>query len=85
MQSSLQRTTASYERYGDPVVLDLAAYGIDLVSDGQSCYVPLQTLSDFLLAIKYLNALYNGEFVVISNLSEGGLQNEDDTLNELGE
>ena len=83
-QNLFRRTNLSYERYGDPVVLDLSAYGIDLISDGKACYVPLQTLSDFLLAIKYLNAFYNGECVIISNFADGGLEDSNTgKLNEL--
>ena len=50
-----RRTADSYERYGNQVILDTGAYGIDLVSDGEAVYVPAQTLSDLLLAIKYEN------------------------------
>ena len=56
-----QRCTGSYERYGRDVKVDLASYGIDMVADGGNCYVPIQTLSDFLLAIQYMNVFYNGE------------------------
>ena len=56
-----QRCPGSYERYGKDVTLDLASYGIDMVADGGNCYVPIQTLSDFLLAIQYMNVFYNGE------------------------
>ncbi len=56
-----QRCPGSYERYGKDVTLDLGSYGIDMVADGGSCYVPIQTLSDFLLAIQYMNVFYNGE------------------------
>ena len=61
-----KRTNKSYERYGDPVVLDCGAYGIDLVADEKGVYVPLQTLSDFLLATKNISAFYNGEIVAIT-------------------
>ena len=56
-----QRCPGSYERYGKDVTLNLASYGIDMVADGGNCYVPIQTLSDFLLAIQYMNVFYNGE------------------------
>ena len=57
----IRRTADSYERYGDVVVLDAGAYDINLVADDKAVYVPAQTLSDFLLAIKYVNLFYNGE------------------------
>ncbi len=58
-----RRTDQSYERYGKEVLLDFAAYGIDFISDGKDCYVPIQTLSDFLLSMKYMNVYYNGEAI----------------------
>ena len=74
-KSLFRRTSDSYERYGDEVILDLGAYGIDVVADGNACYVPLQTLSDFLLAIKYVNLFYNGEAIFF--VPEGSLQGEE--------
>ena len=65
---------SSYERYGDEVVLDLGAYGIDLVSDENAVYVPAQTLSDFLLALKYMNLFYNGKELYF--LDFGGLDED---------
>ncbi len=62
-KSLFRRTAGSYQRYGDEVVLDAGAYGIDFVSDGKACYMPLQTLSDVLLASKYVNVFYNGKEV----------------------
>ena len=56
-----KRTNNSYERYGDQLVLDLKKYGIDLISDEKNCYIPMQTFSDFLLSLHYLNIFYNGE------------------------
>lgn len=66
---------SSFERYGDEVVLDLGAYGIDLVSDKDAVYVPAQTLSDFLLSIKYMNLFYNGKALFF--LEYQGLDEED--------
>ena len=60
------RGEGSYERYGRTVSLNLADYGIDLFSNGEDCYVPVQTLSDFLLASYYRNIFYNGEAIFLS-------------------
>ncbi|MCR5486813.1 MAG: S41 family peptidase [Lachnospiraceae bacterium] len=70
-ESLFRRTGASYERYGDPLVLDAGAYGIDLVADDKGVYVPIQTLSDFLLSLKYINLFYNGDAIFFA--SYGGL------------
>lgn len=56
-----KRTDHSYERYGNSLILDLSDYDIDLVADDKNCYIPAQTFSDFLLALKYVNLYYNGE------------------------
>ncbi len=68
-----QRCPGSYERYGKDVTLELGSYGVDMVADGGNCYVPIQTLSDFLLAIQYMNVFYNGEaFYVVPFGGMGG-------------
>lgn len=64
----------SYERYGDPLVLDAGSYGIDLVSDETGVYIPIQTFSDFLLSVKYVNLYYNGDavfFMKYKDIGEG--------------
>ena len=76
-----RRTADSYERYGDQVILDAGAYGIDLVSDGEAVYLPAQTLSDLLLAIKYENLFYNGEALFI--VPYDGLEDEETGLGAL--
>ena len=40
--SLFRRAEGCYERYGDPLVLDAGAYGIDLVADENGVYVPMQ-------------------------------------------
>ena len=64
-----RRVPGSYERYGDELVLNAGDYGIDFVADGDACYVPLQTLSDFLLSLKYVNVFYNKEAIVFAPYS----------------
>ena len=69
--SLFRRAEGSYARYGDQLVLDAGAYGIDLVADDKGVYVPMQTLSDFLLSLKYVNLFYNGDAVIFAQF--GGL------------
>ena len=78
-----RRATGSYERYGDMLTLKLGEYGIDILNEGSECYVPLQTLSDFFLAIKYVNAFYNGSAVFIAPY--GSLEEDNERLSPLGE
>lgn len=62
-------------RYGEPLQIDLAKYGIDLVIRDGKYLVPLQTVSDVFVAPTFLNSLYfNGKSVVLeSDLSKKGL------------
>ena len=70
--SLFRRAEGSYERYGDMLVLDAGAYGIDLVADDNGVYVPMQTLSDFLLSVKYINLYYNGDAVIFAKYHDLG-------------
>ena len=65
------------------LTLDLKSYGIDLVCDGKNCYVPIQTLSDFMLAVKYLNIYYNSEAFFV--VPYQGLGNESAGFTPIGE
>ncbi len=57
---------SSYSRYGSEVVIDLKKYGIDLIANGGNYYIPLQTVSDILLALPcYVLLLYNEESVFV--------------------
>ena len=78
-----KRVPGSYERYGDELVLNAGDYGIDFVADGDACYVPLQTLCDFLLSPRYLNVFYNKEAVVFAPYS-GVLDEDTGEPTELG-
>ena len=77
------RSEGSYERYGESVTLNLADYGIDLFSDGEDCYVPAQTLSDFMLARYYRNIFYNGEAVFLSHYGGFGMPENPSALGKL--
>ena len=79
------RLDGTYERYGDQLVLDLGAYGIDMVTEGDECYVPLQTLSDFFLALDYRNIFYNGEEVFLVKYSGLGNTLSGEDYTPLGE
>ena len=83
--SLFRRAPGSYERYGDPLVLDAGAYNIDLVADENGIYVPMQTLSDFLLSVKYINLYYNGDAVFFAKLGDlgGGINGDRTSFGEL--
>ena len=75
-------TNNSYERYGKEVSISTGDYNIDIISEGGECYVPLQTLSDVLMAFSYVNIYYNGEIAVIGPPEVFG---RSDSLTALGE
>lgn len=68
----------SYSRTGEDVEIDLEDYDIDIIGEDGKCYVPLQTVSDVLLALPcYVNLIYNGEAVYANEL---GLDQNNDFL-----
>ena len=54
-----------YDRNGNPVELDLAAYSIDIIESGGECYLPLQTAGDLLIGRLEGRVVFNGETVFI--------------------
>lgn len=59
---------ASHDRYGDEVVLDLAAYHIDMIMQDGKYYIPLQTMNDLLISpVIRSTVLFNGECLMIVN------------------
>ena len=52
-------------RLGKELDMNLSAYDIDLIHVNDNYYVPLQTISDILLAPKNVESLYNGENIYI--------------------
>ncbi|MCR4891460.1 MAG: hypothetical protein K5989_04690 [Lachnospiraceae bacterium] len=61
-----QQSNLSTDRYGEAVTFDLKPYSIDLVSDKDGYYVPLQTVSDVIFSFYGAMALYNGNCVIIA-------------------
>ena len=51
----------SFSRYGDVLEIDLSAYSIDLLREGENYYLPIQTMADLLMGETYTVYLYNGE------------------------
>ncbi len=58
---------ASFDRYGDMMTLDLAAYGIELIAQDGKYYLPLQTMNDFLVAPMLTSLLFNGKALILAN------------------
>lgn len=54
-----------FNRNGNPVRLVLSDYSIDLVSDGNECYVPFQTLNDLFASLMYLQIVVTGKRVIV--------------------
>ena len=58
---------ASFDRYGDVMTVDLAAYGIELIAQDDKDYLPLQTMNDFLLSPMRTSFLFNGKALILAN------------------
>ena len=61
-----------YNREGLPLTMDLGKYHIDIVSEGEECYLPLQTMSDVFFSLQYIYFVFNGE-KVIADVHQGKL------------
>ena len=49
---------------GKILTVDLADYSIDIVCEGDECYLPFQTLNDILVCPLYILYVFNGEKVI---------------------
>ena len=63
-----------FNRRGRPLTLQLADYHIDLVSAGGECYLPFQTMNDFLMCPMYIQYVFTGN-MVIGDTNSGELMN----------
>ena len=73
---------ASFDRYGDPVLLELSNYNIGMIHMDDLYLVPMQTLSDFTLCTNAgVEVFYNGSEAFIANDKHFG---EHDAYTELG-
>ena len=60
--------TGSFTRYGDALVFPLGDYGIDLIAQDGLYLIPVQTLSDLLLAPRSVGDFYfNGQALIKSS------------------
>ena len=68
--SLIQKTNIDsvFDRRGDALEIDLGAYDIDLIESEGSYFIPLQTVSDILIAPTWLESLYfNGQCVIMAD------------------
>ena len=57
-------SSASFNQFGEFLRISLADYNIDMISEGDECYVPLQTMNDLLLSEQYIYLVFNGEKLI---------------------
>jgi len=57
----------SFDRYGDMLTVDLAAYGIEMIAQDDGYLVPLQTLNDFTLLPAQRSFIFNGQLLFLAN------------------
>ena len=62
-----RETQASFDRYGDVMIVDLDAYGIHMLAQDGKVYVPLQTLNDFTLMPLLVSFVFNGQALFLAN------------------
>ena len=67
-----------FNRRGQPLTLHLADYFLDLVSVGAECYLPFQTMNDFLMSPMYIQYVFTGDRVI-------GDQNNEKLMNRMYE
>ena len=74
----------NYDRYGIDILLELGNYDIDIFHQGAGYYIPMQTLSDFLVAPAMNSCLfYNGKAAFFGNKDTFGVPGE--SLTPMGE
>ena len=61
-----------FEKEAEPVVLDLAAYGINVYADEKDIYLPVSTLSNIMTDIATNYIVYNGENLYAQRMSLDG-------------
>ena len=59
-ESLITASSASINRVGDPLLLNLSDYLIDIVEHDGECYIPLQTLNDLFMGPLYMRYVFNG-------------------------
>ena len=64
-----------YNRQGMPLTMDLGKYRIDIICEGDECYIPLQTMSDAFFSLRYIYYVFNGE-KVIADIYKGDLMDQ---------
>ena len=57
----------SFDRYGDVMTVDLGEYGIPMIVQDESYFIPLQTLNDFTLLPALTSVVFNGEALFLAN------------------
>lgn len=62
----IERAPGSYSRAGEPIAIALGDYAIDIIEYGPKAYLPLQTFADVFLSPLSLQALYNGQVVIVT-------------------
>ena len=57
-------TNKLFNRRGKILTMNLADYSIDIISEGDECYLPFQTMNDILVCPRYIQYVFNGEKVI---------------------
>lgn len=68
-KANLLVQTQTRSRRGEAVILDLEKYGIPMIAQDGKYLMPLQTLSAFTLYGKNVGMYYNGDCLILANIS----------------
>ena len=75
---------ASFDRWGNEILLNLSDYNINLIMQDGKYYAPLQTMNDLMIAQTMLNSiLFNGENLIMATRDQLGTVRNG--LTDLGE
>ena len=64
VRKMFRTSSGSFNQFGEFLRISLADYNIDMISEGDECYVPLQTMNDLLLSEQYTYLVFNGEKLI---------------------
>ena len=63
-EHSFFAATRIFNLQGDPLVLNLLDYGIDIIAEGGECYLPFQVMNNLLVSPTYIHYIFNGQKII---------------------
>lgn len=63
-ENSFFANTRLINRTGDPVSISLGDYDMEIIRDGEECYLPFQVLNNLLASPMYIHYIFTGEKII---------------------